>query len=89
VVGAVLLEFRTNRINTMILETNALVYNVLLHELGHANGLHHSSGGSVMQYFLLIENGVVRQCVPYLTNPNTHIPLPPCDKIAYRGLYKL
>jgi hypothetical protein len=77
------------RINTMIINTNALAYNVLLHEVGHANGFHHSSGLLAMKYTLIYENGRLRRCVPYLTNVNVYIPLAPCDNISYSGLYTL
>ena len=71
------------QINTLVLATNALVYNVLLHEVGHANGLHHSNGGHVMLYTLLLNGTGVVDCVPFLGDEQRYIPFLPCDRFVY------
>lgn len=76
-------------INTQAIKTNGLFYNVLLHELGHANGLHHPAidDGSIMSYKVLIAGNDVIQNVRFFTNPNVFIPFSPFAVLTYRGIF--
>lgn len=74
-------------INTDALRTNALVYNVMLHELGHAHGFHHSSGSDVMRFFLLASGSSVVQCIPYIGDTRRYIPFHPCSDVLYNASY--
>jgi len=75
------------QINTDVLTTNALVYNVLLHELGHAHGMRHSSGGKVMSYTLLLNSTSLVRCVPFVDDEQRHLPFSPCAHFAHEGDY--
>lgn len=75
----------TIRINTEIIEKNGLFYNVLLHELGHANGLRHTSSVKIMQYTVkLYPNGTVVQDVPYFVDGPVYQPSP-YSEMTYTG----
>jgi len=79
-------------INTAIIRSNGLFYNVLLHELGHANGHGHSGpNGSdlekVMSLSVHVDSfGRVVQNVVYITN-NSCLSnfLPASNSLSYTG----
>lgn len=76
-------------VNTQEIRTNGLFYNVLLHELGHANGLHHPAidDGSIMSYAVLVADNEVIQNVCFFTNPKLFIPFSPFALLTYKGVF--
>jgi hypothetical protein len=78
----------TIRIDTSRVRTNGLFYNVLLHELGHANGLHHpmlSEPNSIMDFRVTVyDNGTTEQNILYFGEKTRYMPHP-FDELQYHG----
>ena len=77
------------RIDTSQITKYGLFYNVLLHELGHANGYRHPQppDNSIMSYAIVVSNGTIMQNALYFDNPKLFIPFSPFESLAYSGAF--